>query len=118
MSNGIHRPRGGQLGNQNAWKHGYYSKTLTPGQQKLLPSFEGMRGLDREIEVARVKILSILACDPRNTKLLMRALLSLGRLVHSQEIIDAHIRQEAKDATETLHHFLARSFPPNDSVSE
>jgi hypothetical protein len=108
VSSEPHRPRGAQPGNQNARKHGYYSKTLTPGQQKLLPSLAGTRGLDREIEIARVRILSILAYDPRNTKLLMRALRSAVRLVRIQETIDSHIREEAKQASETIDQFLTR----------
>ena len=108
MPDATPKKRGPPPGNQNARKHGYYSKVLTPGEQKLLPCMAGMRGLDREIEIGRVKLLSILATDPRNTKVLLRAFRSLVYMVRDQEIIDSHIREEAAHASETIDQFLAR----------
>src|SRR5512139_3046024 len=96
------RRRGAPPGNQNASKHGFYSKVLTSGERRLLPDLAKMRGLDREIAVARVKVLSIIARDPRNITLLLRALSSLTSMVQAQETIDRHIRREAQEATETM----------------
>jgi hypothetical protein len=102
------RRRGGQPGNQNARSHGYYSKVLTSGQQKLLPTLSAMRGLDREVEIARAKVISILALDPANTKVLLRALGTLRHLARDQETIDRHLREQAERATEAFDQFLDR----------
>lgn len=61
---GIYQPslfekrRGGQPGNQNAVKHGLYSKRFSPEE---IENLSGMReGLTDEIEVARVALSRIL----------------------------------------------------------
>lgn len=71
---GIYQPslfekrRGGQPGNQNAVKHGLYSKRFSPEE---IENLSGMReGLTDEIEVARVALSRILdymqEIEPRN----------------------------------------------------
>jgi hypothetical protein len=79
----IVRKRGAPGGNQNARKHGYYSNVLTPQQQDLLSAVSDSTALDREIDVMRVKIASILANDPKNTKVLTLALSSLAGLLRT-----------------------------------
>ncbi len=93
MSERIKRKRGGQKGNQNARKHGYYSKILTPAQQETIPAAAAVLGIDREIAILRTKIASILANDPQNIHLLTLALSSLARLVRTQQRLNYDYRQ-------------------------
>jgi len=78
------RKRGGQLGNQNARTHGYYSGTLTREQQRALEDAGHLDGLDREIAVRYLKIASILTHDPHNRRVLKLALSSLAHLLYTR----------------------------------
>jgi len=85
------RKRGAPLGNQNARKHGFYSKVLTPGQEAALKA-SSVEGLDREIGIIRMKIMSVLSNDPQNMRALTLAMSSLNRLVRTRYLLpaDAH----------------------------
>jgi len=82
------RHRGGQPGNQNARKHGFYSELLTPGQERALGAF-GRDGLDREIALLRIKIQSLLANDPDNVGVLATGLSSLALLLRTKQLLGA-----------------------------
>ena len=77
------RGRGAPLGNQNALKHGLYSRSLTPEQREFLGLAEEARHLEQELPLLRVKILSLLS-DPetdKNQDLFLRAMGLLARMV-------------------------------------
>ena len=95
------RKRGGQLGNQNARTHGYYSGTLTREQQRALEDAGHLDGLDREIAVRYLKIASILTHDPYNRRVLKLALSSLAHLLYTKQPPDGNDRQQL-DALETV----------------
>jgi hypothetical protein len=57
----IKRRRGGQKGNRNACKHGFYSGTLSPAETSQLWSITNLEGVDPEIALIRVKLQSALA---------------------------------------------------------
>jgi len=89
--------RGAQPGNQNARKHGYYSKVLTSEQQQTIPATPAVRNLDQEIPVLRIKIASIMKNDPYNYTLLLRALSLLTRMLNSRQIPNTSVLQESND---------------------
>ena len=80
-----HHRVGAPLGNQNARKHGFYSKVLTIEQQAQLPRLAAARGLDNEIAVMRVKLFAIQEHTPDNGSLEFRVVRLLARMVDSQE---------------------------------
>ncbi len=47
---------GGQMGNQNARTHGFYSKSVSPEDRKKLRAAAEVKGLDQEIAILRFKI--------------------------------------------------------------
>lgn len=51
----VKRKRGGQPGNSNAWKHGFYSKNFSPAERKGLQAAQGVV-LGDEIALLRVLI--------------------------------------------------------------
>lgn len=51
-----HRSEGGQPGNQNARKHGFYSKAIPPELRQKLYDASNLKGLDEEITLMRTKI--------------------------------------------------------------
>ena len=102
------RRPGAPLGNQNARKHGYYSKVLSSEQITALPRMAEVRGLDNEIAVMRTKIYSIMKHEPENFDLLLRALSLLNRMVKSQ----GQLSQRDLKAIRTL----TRKYFPNELV--
>ena len=79
------RQRGAQPGNQNARKHGFYSKVLTSEQMTGFPRMAAVRNLDHEITALRTKIAAIMAHTPDNYDLLLRALSLLNRMLKTRD---------------------------------
>jgi hypothetical protein len=67
------RKRGGQKGNRNARKHGFYSDTLTPGETRQLWDLTNLEGVDPEVALIRVKLQSSLQHDPGNRRVIGEA---------------------------------------------
>ncbi|RJO63298.1 MAG: hypothetical protein C4542_00275 [Dehalococcoidia bacterium] len=77
---------GAPLGNQNARKHGFYSKKLTRKQQRALEEASGTLDLDDEIALLRAKIKSILDVAPENYEVLFKAMSMLIRTVRANRL--------------------------------
>ncbi len=82
------RKSGGQPGNQNARKHGFYSRRLSPREQADLEEATGMDLLDEEMAVLRVKIGALVENPNVDLKLLLSAFQTLGRMLR----IDDRVR--------------------------
>lgn len=78
MCSRIKRPRGGQKGNQNARKHGFYSLTLTGSELSEFLDLTSRKGMDSVTAVLRVKIQSALQEKPVNRRVLKQASASLA----------------------------------------
>ena len=90
--------RGAPKGNQNARKHGFYSKVLDETERLDFELATGVEGIDDEIALLRVKIKSLLERDPENIKLIMRATNALERLVRTRYSISQEDRKGLKEA--------------------
>ena len=90
--------RGAPKGNQNARKHGFYSKVLDEVEQLDFELATGVEGIDDEIALLRVKIKSLLERDPENIKLVMQATNTLARLVRTRYNISKEDRKGLKEA--------------------
>jgi hypothetical protein len=86
------KKRGAPPGNQNARKHGFYSRVLDADEQQDLEQAVLTEGLDEEIALLRVKIKSILRHDPQNVNLILQATGMLSRLITARY----HISKEDK----------------------
>jgi len=98
MSAEAKRKRGAPPGNQNARKHGFYSKVLDEAEQMDFMLATGVEGIDDEIALLRVKIKSLLAHDPENIKLIMQATNTLARLVRTRYNISKEDKKGLKEA--------------------
>ena len=104
MAHTNRRRRGGQPGNQNARKHGFYSKMKwVPEEQDALPPEATPDELDRDIAIIHMKVRSILANDPEDTKLLAYSLSLLHRLVRTLSITPNTIQAQTRDSSLELH---------------
>jgi len=92
------RKRGAPKGNQNARKHGFYSRVLDEAEQLDFELASGVEGIDDEITLLRVKIKSILENEPENIKLIMQATNALERLIRTRYKITKEQRKGLKEA--------------------
>jgi hypothetical protein len=69
----IKRKRGGQKGNRNARKHGFYSGTLSPAETSQLWNITNLEGVDPEMAWIRVKLQSSLEHHPGNRRVIREA---------------------------------------------
>jgi hypothetical protein len=69
----VKRRRGGQKGNRNARKHGFFSGTLSPAETRQLWNITNLEGVDPEIAFIRVKLQSSLQHDPGNRRVIREA---------------------------------------------
>jgi hypothetical protein len=99
------RQRGGQPGNQNARKHGFYSANLSPADLHGCLSALNNGG-DLELTVLRLKLVFILEHAPGNQRLMRELTALLYKWFRSRYTLD----RENKD---TVRQFI-RSF--KDSV--
>lgn len=73
--------RSGQPANQNARRHGFYSKVLDEEERAAYEKAIQVEGLDEEIALLRVKLMFLIRRDPDNLRLITQAINSLVRLV-------------------------------------
>ena len=90
--------RGAPKGNQNALKHGFYSRALDEAEILDMEEAAGVNGIDDEIALLRVKIKSVLEKDPENIKLIMQATNTLAGLVKARYNITAQQRKGLREA--------------------
>ena len=90
--------RGAPKGNQNARKHGFYSKVLDESEQLDFALATGVEGIDDEIALLRVKIKSLIAHDPDNITLIMKAINTLARVVSTRYKLSKKDKKGLKEA--------------------
>ena len=101
------RKRGAPKGNQNARKHGFYSKVLDEAEQLDFELATGVEGIDDEIALLRVKIKSVLAHDPDNITLIMQATNTLARLVKTRYNIGKKDKKGLREAISNVLRDIA-----------
>lgn len=92
------RNRGGQPGNQNARKHGFYSKVLTEAAAQDFHEAEECDGLDEEIALLRLRIRDLVAMQPDNIELQMQAINALAKLLKVRYQLSAEQKSTLKEA--------------------
>ena len=84
--------------NQNAQKHGLYSQVLNETQKLQLEEAREVEGIDEEIAVVRVKLLSLIEDHPDHIDLQLRAAATIARMVRTRFDITAGGNRSLKDA--------------------
>jgi uncharacterized protein YjcR len=96
------KSRGGQKGNRNARKHGFYSTTLSPAEISQLWNITNLEGVDPEIAFIRVKLQSSLQHDPGNRRVITEASRLLVKWYSANYRLDATERQYLKTVVDNL----------------
>ncbi len=93
------RKRGGQKGNRNAEKHGFYAKVFDEAEQLDFNFATDIEGIDEEIALMRLEIKKALSGgDDRNLILLIKAASALEKLIRTRYQISAAQHRGLKDA--------------------
>ena len=103
----VRRNRGGQKGNGNARKHGFYSGTLTPAETSQLWNITNLEGVDPEIAFIRVKLQSSLQHDPGNRRVIREASRLLAERYSANYRLEPTDRNYLKTVVENLLEIAA-----------
>jgi uncharacterized protein YjcR len=96
------RKRGGQKGNRNARKHGFYSAALSPAETQEVWNITNLEGVDPEIAFIRVKLQSSLQYDPGNRRVIREASRLLVKRYSANYGLDRTDRNSLKTVVEGL----------------
>jgi hypothetical protein len=96
------RPRGGQPGNQNARKHGFYADNLNEQELTDVRKLIDAEGMDPQLAVLRVKVQSALGSAPGNHRVLMEGAKLISDRCNSQYDLSIPERSALKKATRDI----------------
>ena len=96
------RPRGGQPGNQNARKHGFYAKTLSPQESCEYWNIINTTGASPESVVLRLKMQSVFRNAPANYPVLRDISKLLVKQCNTQNPMSRQDRRVLKKVTRNL----------------
>jgi uncharacterized protein YjcR len=111
------RKRGGQKGNRNARKHGFYSTTLSPAEISQMWNITNLEDVDPEIALIRVKLQSSLQSNPGNRRVITEASRLLVKWYSENYRLDATDRKYLKTVVDNLLEiaFMRQSATPHGS---
>jgi hypothetical protein len=99
----IKRKRGAPRGNQNALKHGYYSRALNPAEQFDFQLASGIEGIGEEIALLRFQMKkAITVGDVTNLIPLSKAAFALEKLIRTNHRIFLEKQNKIKDAFKSV----------------
>lgn len=90
--------RGPPPANQNARKHGFYSRALTEAEKLQIEEAAEIDGLDQEIALLRIKLRQLVQDSPDRIDLHLEAASTLARLVRTRYQISKEQKQSLKEA--------------------
>jgi len=90
--------RGAPKGNQNARKHGFYSRALTEAEKIELEEAGYVEGIDQEIALLRIKLRELVQNEPDRIDLHFEAANTIARLVKTRYQITKEQKKSLKEA--------------------
>jgi len=114
----VKRKRGGQKGNRNARKHGFFSGTLSPAETRQVWNITNLEGVDPEIALIRVKLQSSLQHDPGNRRVIREASRLLVKWYPADYQLDATDRSYLKTVVENLLEIASLRQPASPQGSQ
>jgi hypothetical protein len=95
--------KGAPAGNQNARKHGFYSRSLEEAEKLEMDEALYVEGLDQEIALLRIKLRSLIENHPDRIDLHLEAANTVARLVRTRYQIS---KEQKKSLKEAIHKVL------------
>jgi uncharacterized protein YjcR len=90
--------RGAPKGNQNARKHGFYSRALTEAEKIELEEAGYIEGIDQEIALMRIKLKELVEKQPDRIDLHFEAANTIARLVKTRYQMTKEQKKSLKEA--------------------
>jgi uncharacterized protein YjcR len=106
------RNRGGQTGNQNARKHGFYSTTLSPAETSRVLTITRVERVDPPVALIRVKLQSSLERNPHNRRVLAEAARLLTKWYSAQYRLDGPDRTYLRTVVRMMLESRVPHHPP------
>jgi hypothetical protein len=105
------RHRGGQPGNQNAVKHGYYSRELNKTDRVEFELAAGMDGIEEEIALLRYKIKkAVISGEIADLIPLSKIIYALEKLIRTNQKL---FGSSLKNWENAFRHILGELIPKN-----
>jgi hypothetical protein len=93
------RQSGGQPGNQNARKHGYYSAKLSEKELSEYWNLVNGQGMDPQLAILRTKVENALSSAPGNHRIIRESSIQLAKLCQENLGIDQDVSDQVKIIT-------------------
>ncbi len=114
----VRRKRGGQKGNQNARKHGFYSRALTPAEIGDFWNITRLEDIDPEVAALRIKLISLFQLYPGNSRVLGEASNLLAKWYRAKYRLDSAESSYLKKFIRLILDHLADPSPQNKVFSQ
>ena len=101
--------KGAPPGNQNARKHGFYSRALTEAEQLEMEEAAYVDGVDQEIALLRIKLRGLIERSPDRIDLHLEAANTIARLIRTRYQIS---KEQKKSLKEAIHKVLTEVAVP------
>jgi hypothetical protein len=98
---------GGQPGNQNARKHGFYAANLSKEELSEYWNLVNVHGLDPQMAILRAKVSRALALAPGNHRVIMESSNQVAKLCHENMGIDKEYAGEVKKISRGIFETVA-----------
>jgi hypothetical protein len=92
------KKRGAPQGNQNARKHGFYSRTLTEAEALDMELATEVEGIDQEIALLRTRLRRLVEDYPERLDLQLEAANVIARLLRTRYQISKQDKRTLRDA--------------------
>ncbi len=96
------RQSGGQPGNQNARKHGFYSANLTEKELSEYWSLVNVQGMDPQMAILKAKVGGALVAAPGNHRIIMESSNQIAKLCRENLDMDKDYSHIVKKITRTI----------------
>jgi|WetSurMetagenome_2_1015567.scaffolds.fasta_scaffold530296_1 hypothetical protein len=93
------RQSGGQPGNQNARKHGYYSAKLSEKDLSEYWNLVNVQGMDPQIAILRTKVENALSSAPGHHRIIRESSIQLAKLCQENLGFDKDVSDQLKIIT-------------------
>ena len=94
--------KGAPKGNQNARKHGFYSRALTEAEKVELEEASLVEGIDQEIALLRVRLRELAQNEPDRLELHLEAANTIARLIRTRYQISKEQKKSLKEAIQKV----------------
>ena len=94
--------KGAPKGNQNARKHGFYSRALTEAEKVELEEASLVEGIDQEIALLRVRLRELAQNEPDRLELHLEAANTIARLIRTRYQISREQKKSLKEAIQKV----------------